>query len=41
MDSDLEENDITSINDVELSFTIFDSESWDNTIDTDVIKITF
>lgn len=41
MESELEANEITKIEDVELSFHIFDSESWSDTIDTDVISITF
>lgn len=41
MDSDLEENDITEITEVELSFHIFTMENWDTITDTDVITITF
>lgn len=41
MDSALEENDITAIEDVELSFHIFDAEEWDTIVDTEVVTITF
>lgn len=41
MSSELEENEITSIENVELSFHIFDTDSWDTLVDTDVITITF
>lgn len=41
MDTDLEENDITEIEDVELFFHIFDMDSWDDIVDTDVVKIDF
>lgn len=41
MDSQLEENDISSINEIELSFHIFDSSNWDTVVDTDIVKITF
>lgn len=40
-ESDLEENGIDTIEDVELSFHIFDSNDWDTIVDTDVVKITF
>ena len=39
--TDLEENGITDITDVELYFHIFDMESWDGIFDSDVIKVTF
>lgn len=39
--TDLEENSITEITDVELYFHIFEQESWDTIFDSDVIKITF
>lgn len=39
--SDLEENDIAEIQDVELSFHIFDLDSWRDIVDTDVISVTF
>ncbi len=41
MDADLEENDITEIENVELFFHIFEADSWDNIVDTDVVKIDF
>jgi hypothetical protein len=39
--SDLEENSITDITDVELYFHIFDLDSWETIFDSDVINITF
>lgn len=41
MESDLEENEITAIEDVELSFHIFDFDGWDTIVDTDVVNINF
>lgn len=41
MSSDLEENDITAIESVELSFHIFDSDSWNTIVDTEQITISF
>ena len=41
LSSDLESNSITDITDVELYFTIVDSDSWDTIQDTDVIAISF
>lgn len=41
LSSELEENEITAIEDVELSFHIFDTESWDGIVDTDVVSISF
>ena len=41
MESDLSENDITAINDVELSFHVFDFENWETIVDTEVVNITF
>ena len=41
MESDLEKNDITEIESVELSFHFFDWETWDNDVDTEVVSITF
>ncbi len=41
MSSELEENEITAIETVELSFHIFDADSWDTIVDTDVVTITF
>ena len=40
-ESDFEENEITNIDNLELYFHIFDAESWDDIVDTDVVKITF
>lgn len=39
LESDLEENEITAINDVELAFHIFDMTDWDTIADTDTIQI--
>jgi hypothetical protein len=39
--SDLEENSIEDITDVELYFHIFDEDSWDTVFDSDVITISF
>ena len=39
--SELEDNDIETIEDVELSFHVFDLESWETIVDTDVVKVTF
>ncbi len=41
LSSELEENKITSIQDAELKFHIFDMKSWDTIVDTDVISMTF
>lgn len=41
MDTDLEENEITAIEDVELSFHVFEADGWDTIVDTDVVTITF
>ncbi|MBE6024708.1 MAG: hypothetical protein E7231_16290 [Cellulosilyticum sp.] len=41
LESDLEQNGITNIENAELAFHIFDKESWDTIVDTDVVKITF
>ena len=41
LESDLEENEISSIEDVELSFHIFDLDEWETIVDTEVIKISF
>lgn len=40
LSSELEENEITSIDEVELSFHIFDLAKWDTIVDTDMITIT-
>ncbi len=39
MTSDLETADITTIADMEFSFHIFDSETWDTIVDSDIISI--
>ena len=39
--SDLEENEISKINSVELSFHIFDMDGWNTIADSDVISLTF
>lgn len=41
MSSDLEENEITAIEDVELYFHIYDKDGWNTIVDTEVINITF
>lgn len=41
MESSLEENGITSIDDVELSFHVFDSNSWETVVDTELVQISF
>lgn len=41
MEADLEENEITQIQDVELSFHIFDSANWETIEDTETIKLSF
>ena len=41
MSSELEENDIQKVEDVELIFHIFDSDSWDTIIDTEIIEMNF
>ena len=41
MDSELEENEISAIEDLELSFHIFDNDSWDTIADTDAIHLSF
>lgn len=41
LEADLEENEITQIQDVELSFHIFDTESWDTIVDTETVKLSF
>lgn len=41
MESDLTDNNITDIMDLELKFHIFDMNSWDTIKDTDIIKISF
>lgn len=41
MESDLTDNNITDITDLELKFHIFDSDSWDTIKDTDIINVSF
>lgn len=41
MNSELEENEITQINTVELSFYIFDGNTWDTIVETDPITMNF
>ena len=41
METDLEENEITAIEDIELSFHVFDMAEWETIVDTEVVKITF
>ena len=41
MDTDLEANGITQITEVELSFNIFNAESWMDVVDTDPITLNF
>lgn len=41
MTSDLEDNDINDIEEVELSFHIFNMEDWETIVDTDSFNITF
>lgn len=41
LESDLIDNDITSIDEMELAFHIFDEESWDTAFDSETITVTF
>jgi len=41
METDLEENGITAIENVEMSFHVFDFDGWDTIVDTEVVKIEF
>ena len=41
MSSDLEKNEIKSIESVELSFHIFDGDTWNDIVDTPVVTINF
>lgn len=41
LETDLEQNGITAIEDAELAFHIFNQDTWDTIADTDVVKITF
>ena len=40
MKSDLEDNGIEAIQNIELTFHIFDSDSWDTYLDTEPITVT-
>lgn len=41
LSSDLEENDISKIEDLELSFHIFDTATWETVVDTEPIRLSF
>lgn len=41
MDSDFEDNGVTDIETVELSFHIFDLKTWDTIVDTEPVTVTF
>lgn len=41
MSSDLEENEITYIESIELSFHVFETDNWDTIVDTNAIRIDF
>lgn len=41
MNSELEENEITAIETVELSFYIFDSSTWNDIVNTELVQIVF
>jgi hypothetical protein len=41
LESDLTDNEITSIDELEFRFHIFDTGSWDTIFDSDMIKVTF
>ena len=41
MESDLEQNGITTIENVELSFHVFDFDDWETIVDTEIANITF
>lgn len=41
MSSDLEENDITEITEIEVSFHVFSLDDWETVVDTEKIKLTF
>lgn len=41
LESDLEENDITDITELELKFHVFNSNTWNGIVDTDIITVTF
>ena len=41
LESDLKDNNIESINELEFYFTIFESDGWDNIFDSNLIKVSF
>ena len=41
MESDLTDNGITDIKEIELKFHIFDTASWDTIKDTDIVTVSF
>lgn len=41
MSSDLEENSITAVEEIELSFHIFGTDDWDTIVDTEPVKISY
>ncbi len=41
MSTDLEENEIKTIEEIELVFNIFNMETWEDIVDTDIVKISF
>ena len=41
LSSELKDNDIDKIEDIEFKFHIFDSDTWSETIDTDIISLQF
>lgn len=41
LESDLEENNISDIQEIEISFHIFKTDGWDTIVDTNSIKLTF
>ena len=41
MESSLEENGIEEITEIELSFHIINSDTWDKIVDTDPVQINF
>lgn len=41
MEADLAENEITAIENVELSFHVLDCDSWNTIVDTEIVAITF
>lgn len=41
LESDLKENDIDNIEELELRFNIFNTDTWDDIFDSDIVKISF